>query len=112
MEGDGFFDGDFTNADAAAVGGMMGFAEESMREEERGLEDPETAALSREVKEDSFSDERLKVFSRSYPKLFEHIVKIASEQTKRWREDREAREEVRDELEAIEACEEMMPDEG
>lgn len=108
---DGPFDGDFTNADAAAVGGMMGFAEESMREEERGLEDPDTTALSREVKEESFSDERLRVFSRSYPELFEHIVKIASRQTEQWRKDREAREEVKDELEAMAACEEMMSNE-
>lgn len=108
MDGDGFFDGDFTNADAAAVGGMMGFAEESMREEERGLEDPETTALSKEVKEASFSDERLRVFSRSYPELFEHILMIASRQTEQWRRDREAYEEVKDELEAMEACEAML----
>lgn len=68
------FDGDedFDIQDAAILGGIMGFAEESIREEEAGLVDEKLEDI--EVNPNKIDDINLRLFYNGNPELFNHVV--------------------------------------
>lgn len=102
------FDDGFDAKDAAILGGVIGFAEESMREEDRELE---------EEIEEIFPDEEpsknasLAAFRRSNPELYHKILRIAINQRITWAQERRDYEEVKDELIAMERCEALLGEE-
>ncbi len=102
-------DGDFDSGDAAILGGIAGFMEESFREEstELGEEFREIEIDPRDLKEPN-----LRLIYNNSPKLFNHIVNKIRKQNLEWRRARLAREAVADELEAIEKCERMLEGSG
>ncbi len=65
-------DGDFGIDDAALLGGIMGFAEESIREEEAGLVDEKLENI--EINPEKIDDVNLRLFYNGNPELFNHIV--------------------------------------
>lgn len=66
-------DGDFGLDDAALLGGMMGFAEESIREEEKIFREEYKDI---EVNPDDIPDVNMRLFYNGNPDLFNHIVNI------------------------------------
>jgi hypothetical protein len=100
----------FDAEDAAYLGGAMGFAEESMREEERG-EDEETEEDLPEIPD--IKEVNLRILRNTDPKLFEYVVKRAMEMAARWRKVRLEREMLSEfgfELEALEESERALND--
>ncbi|KKL86841.1 hypothetical protein LCGC14_1940700 [marine sediment metagenome] len=65
-------DGDFGIDDAALLGGVIGFAEESIREEEAGLVDEKLEDI--EVNPSKITDVDLRLFYNGNPELFNHVV--------------------------------------
>lgn len=65
-------DGDFGIDDAALLGGIIGFAEESIREEEAGLVDEKLEDI--EVNPSKITDVDLKLFYNGNPELFNYVV--------------------------------------
>lgn len=106
----GIFDDGFSNQDAAIIGGIMGFAEEAMREEARELEEDELEEKLIEL-DHSRGKIDLLAFKKQNPELFRRIVHIIVAQRRRWAEDRRAFEEVKDELTALNRCEAMLNEE-
>lgn len=103
----GIFDDGFDAEDATILGGAMGFAEESMRAEEEGLnEEPEEEEFDfSELKEVD-----LRLIYNMNPDLFKHIVGLVRKQNAKWAADRMDREEVAEELKALEESEKMLED--
>lgn len=103
------FDDGFDAEDAAYLGGVIGFAEESIRAEEEldeELEDLIDIDLSKTKETD------LRLIYNMNPDLFKHIVNIIKRQRDKWRKDRLDNEEVKDELRALAASEEMLEEMG
>jgi hypothetical protein len=100
------FDGDFDAKDAAIIGGIMGFAEESMREEDQELDDEELEEIL--LNDPSDRDVNLAAFKRSYPEMYRKIVHIIVRQRAVWAQERRDFELVKDELRAMEKCEAML----
>ena len=99
------FDDGFDIEDAAYLAGAIGFAEESIRaeeEQEEELEDMIDIDLSGPKEVD------LKLVYNMNPGLFKHIVNIIKRQKAKWRRDRLDREEVSEELKALEESEELL----
>jgi len=104
------FDDGFDMEDATFLGAAIGFAEESIRAEEEGLdEDPEDNI---DIDPSQIKDENLRLIHNMNPGLFRYIINIIKKQTIRWRKDRMAREEVEEELEALRKTEEMLEELG
>ena len=103
------FDDGFDAEDAAYLGGAIGFAEESIRAEEEQEEEPEDVI---DVDPSVLKEVDLRLVYNMNPGLFKHIVNIIKKQRARWRRDRLDREEVEDELEALEASEKMLEEMG
>jgi hypothetical protein len=107
----GIFDDGFTNEDAAVLGGIIGFAEESLRVEN---EDPEAEEYLPEeesgVESSAVEEENLRLIRNGNPELFRYIVSIARKQAKKWARDREDRKVVAEELEAMAKCERELND--
>jgi hypothetical protein len=100
------FDDGFDAKDAAIMGGVIGFVEESMREEDRVFEDEEFE--EKLLERVSNRDVNLVSFSRSHPDLFRKIVHTIVAQRAQWAQERRDFEEVKEELIAIEKCEAML----
>jgi len=77
------FDGDFDAEDAAILGGVLGFADESVQEEERSPEEVEDDNRE-EVLVKEISDTDMKLFYNDDPEFFEDIVKLAKYHRKIW----------------------------
>ena len=101
------FDGDFDSEDAAIFGGIAGFAEESIREENRTDDDVEASEES--VKSESSKETSLRRMYNTNPSLFNHIVRLVVRHRKSWRKIREQKEleldQVGHELEAMKETE-------
>ncbi|KKN34068.1 hypothetical protein LCGC14_0797390 [marine sediment metagenome] len=102
-------DGDFDIQDAAILGGIMGFAEESIREEESGLVDEKLENI--EVNPEKIDDVNLRLFYNGNPKLFNHVVNtirkhIATAKARRQMKD--DMEEVQHEIDAMKESEAYM----
>lgn len=104
------FDGDFTAEDAAVVGGMMGFAEESVREENQEL--PELSEDQSDIESAADNEVNLRLIRNANPELFRYIISIAQRQSIKWAQERREREAVSDELEAMARSEKELKDLG
>jgi hypothetical protein len=71
--------------DAAAIGGVLGFAEESIREEEDSNKMIDQD-FDIEVDPRDITDLDLKIFYNTNPDLFNHVASIVRRQTIEWRE--------------------------
>ncbi len=101
------FDGDFDAEDAAILGGIAGFAEESMREEDRKPEDNEDYD-SIVVDLENPKEINLRLIRNMNPELFRYVVSLVAKHNKKWRQQRLAREAIQDELKAMAETEELM----
>lgn len=101
------FDGDgkFDSGDAAILGGIAGFVEESLKEE--NIESDEELEEIR-INPKDLKEPNLRLIYNSDPEFFNYIVNTIRRQNLEWRRDRLARESVADELKAIERCEQML----
>ena len=77
------FDDDFNAEDAAILGGVLGFADESVREEERPPEEVENE-VEPEISSGEISDLDMKLLYNDDPEFFEDIAKLAKEHRKIW----------------------------
>lgn len=103
-----FDDGNFSAEDAAVFGGIAGFAEESMREENIDPDEYDPIDDQKEKDEiDNYVNNNvpLRLLRNENPNLFNYVLKLAREHQLKWAEERRIREEVSDELEAIADCE-------
>ena len=100
------FDDGFDAEDATILGGIMGFAEESIRAEEESLDEEPEDDINIDMSE--IKDTDLRLIYNMNPGLFKYIVNIIKRQTARWRQDRIDREEVEEELEALRESEELL----
>ena len=89
MDFDG--DGEFGAQDATILGGVMGFAEESIREENKDF-DNELDEDTIDMIDKQMKEPNLRLIYNMNPKLFKFIAKRVVEQQKRWREQRLLRE--------------------
>ena len=109
----GIFDGDFGADDAAIIGGIMGFAEEAIRDENRELDELDIDDMMMDSRIEKDID--LASFRRSYPELFKHILYTIVVQKYRWARNRRQEqldlESVKDELDALARTEALL-DEG
>jgi len=100
-----FDDDGFDFEDATTLAGAMGFAEESLREEEVWLGDEEE-------KPDSFeppSEANLRLVYNQDPEFFMWLVKLIKKQNREWARKAQDKKAISDELKAIERslkCEE------
>lgn len=99
------FDDGFDVEDATILGGIMGFAEESIREEE---ELNEELGDDIDVDMSEIKDTDLRLIHNMNPGLFKYIISIVKRQTAKWKQDRIDREEVEEELEALRESEELL----
>lgn len=106
----GIFDGDFGAADAAIIGGIMGFAEEAIRDENREMDDLDIDGMLMDPRIEKNID--LASFKRSYPDLFKHILYTIVMQKYRWSRDRRQEqtdlESVKHELDALARTEALL----
>ena len=87
---------DFDWEDAAILGGIIGFVEESIREEERGFDDDtDDDTLEERMREAVDRDVNLLQFRRENPQLYDFILKKVIEQRIKWRRDRLKREAMK-----------------
>jgi len=100
------FDDEFDTQDAVVIGGIMGFAEESLREENQEFDDIELEDLIPDTPPDR--DASLAAFKRSNPELYRKIVHTIVKQRIMWAQERKDFEEVKDELRAMARCEAML----
>jgi len=104
------FDGDFDIEDATILGGIAGFAEESLREENRDLSELDPSEES--VKSEADKEISLRRLRSTEPALFEYIVKLVVKHRKAWAEQRRQREleaeQVSHEIEAMEKTESKL----
>jgi len=112
------FDGEFDAKDAAIIGGIMGFAEESMREENR---QPDEVEEDVDMPSGGDVDVTMRLLRNENPGLFDYVVKAVLKHKRQWAKDRREREqhmrdmaEVGHELEAMARTERMLEesDEG
>ncbi len=102
-------DGDFDIQDAAILGGIMGFAEESIREEEAGLSDEKFEDI--EVNPSKITDVDLRLFYNGNPELFNHVVNTVRKHAataKMRRQTKNDIKEVQHEIDAMEKSEAYM----
>jgi hypothetical protein len=100
------FEDGFDMEDAAILGGIIGFAEDSMKAEEEDLE--EIAEEKINIDPSEIKEANLKLIYNMNPDLFNHIVNIVKKQNIKWKKDRIAREAVKEELEALEESKEIL----
>jgi hypothetical protein len=103
------FGGDFDMGDAAIIGGIMGFAEEAIRDEQLGEGDG--VDLDIKIDPSKINDVNLRLVYNQDPEFFIYIVKLVIKQNRKWRNERLAREAVKDELEALQRSEELLEEE-
>ena len=101
------FDDDFDMEDATIIGGIMGFAEESIREENRQLEDINEEDYG--LDEVTDRDTNLRLLRNENPGLVKYLLSLVIKQKRQWAKARMAREQrqrdmksVKHELEAME----------
>jgi len=82
------FDGDFDAEDAAILGGVLGFADESVQEEERSVEEV-VDNNEEEVSVGEVSDVDMKLLYNDDPEFFTDIVKLARNHRKIWAKKKE-----------------------
>ena len=106
----------FDVEDATIIGGIMGFAEESMREENRLPDEPDTEDYepTSEVN-NRHKDLVMRLLENENPGLFAYVVKKVLEHKRKWAEyrankvrDMADRESVAHEIEAMDKTEEML----
>ena len=111
------FDDGFDMEDATIIGGIMGFAEESIREENRQPdeidEEPEGMPSGRSV------SVTMKLLKNENPGLFAYVVKKVLEHKRKWAKAKKQREQdmvdvsgVRHELDAIERTEHLLEEDS
>jgi hypothetical protein len=103
-------DGEFDWGDAALLGGIMGFAEESMREEDMQLEEMEDPEVEF-IEPINSGDTIIKLFRSGHPKEYEWMVKKIIEQRLAWAEAERQRLERDDEAKFFEEIERNLYDE-
>ena len=99
------FEDGFDAEDAAIIGGIMGFAEESMREENR---QPDEVEEDVDMPSGSDVDVTMRLLRNENPDLFDYVVKAVLKHKRQWAKARREREqhmrdmaEVSHELEAM-----------
>jgi hypothetical protein len=104
------FDDGFDMEDATIIGGIMGFAEESIREEEKR---PDEVEEDYDISDVKTNDVTMKLLKNENPGLFAYVVKKVIEHKKLWakaiqqkKEDMSEIEAVKHELEAMARLEE------
>lgn len=97
-------DGDFDWNDATLLGGLMGFAEESMRSEDESLEEVEEPEVEFQEPINS-NDLIIRLFRNGHPKEYEWLVKKVIEQKLAWAQAEAARAEKDDEEKFFEEIE-------
>jgi hypothetical protein len=105
-------DGDFGIDDAATLGGIMGFAEESMREEETRLEEDSFDDI--EIDPRTIKDINLRLFYNGNPALFKHVVNTVRKHVAASRKRSQMRSDLREvqhELDAMRDTELLMNEE-
>jgi len=110
------FDDDFDTEDATIIGGIMGFAEESMREENRQPEDIEEEPDLEGV---GPTNTTMRLLKSENPGLFAYVAKKVIEHKKKWSEYKRQRSQdmsdidsVRHELEAMERTEHLLEEDN
>lgn len=103
------FDDGLDTEEALTLAGAIGFAEESIRDEERLGEDPEEEI---EIDSSEIKEIDLKLIHNMNPALYKYIANIVRNQKIKWEKDRLAREAVAEELAALEETEAMLGDMG
>jgi hypothetical protein len=93
---------DFGAEEAALLGGVIGFAEESLREENRLPDDSDP-----DIEPSNDGDVNLRLFRNGHPDLYKHIVKTVIRQRLRWQNESAAMQENADEIAAMNRCESM-----
>jgi len=83
------FDDGFDAEDATIIGGIMGFAEESIREEDRLPEDIE------EIDDADIAEQNInmKLLRNENPSLFAYVIEKVIEHKRKWAEARRQREQ-------------------
>lgn len=104
------FDGGFDAEDACILGGAMGFAEESMRAEEKDSEKATEREEEIEIDSSEIKGTDLNLIYNMNPGLYKYIANIVRKQKAKWEKDRLARESVAEELAAMEKSEAMLGD--
>jgi len=102
------FDDGFDAEDACILGGIVGFAEESIRVEEEGLEKAPEEEIEIDSSEIKGTD--LVLIYNMNPGLYKYIANIVRRQKVKWEKDRLARESVTEEIAALEESEAMLED--
>lgn len=102
------FDDGFDAEDACILGGVMGFAEESMRAEEE--EPKETPEEETEIDSSEIKGTDLRLIYNMNPGLYKYIANIVRKQKIKWEKDKLARESVAEEIAALEESEAMLGD--
>ncbi len=101
-------DGDFGLDDAALLGGMMGFAEESIREEEKIFREEYEDI---EINPDDISDVNMRLFYNGNPDLFKHIINTVRRHAANGRmiaQMKKDKAEVQHELDAMAKTEKLI----
>jgi hypothetical protein len=104
------FDDGFDAEDACILGGILGFAEESMQAEEEGSEKAPEEEIEIDSSEIKGTD--LRLIYNTNPGLYKYIANIVRKQKIKWEKDRLARESVAEEIAALEESEAMLEDMG
>jgi hypothetical protein len=104
-------DNDFDWNDATLLGGLMGFAEESMRAEDKTLEDIEDPDVEFQEPANS-GDLIIRLFRSGHPKEYEWLVKKVIEQRLAWAEAEKVRPQDDAEAEFLEEIERNLYDEN
>ena len=97
------FDDGFDAEDALVLGGTIGFAEESIKSEEEGLDNAPEEDIDIDMSE--IKEVNLRLIYNMNPDLFRYIMRIAKRQKDRWKKDRLARESVQEELVCLDKSE-------
>jgi len=106
-------DGKFGAEDAAMLGGIMGFAEESMREEEFSDNNIGDGSVENFV-DQQLEEPNLRLIYNMNPQMFMFIANTVIKQQKKWRRQRLLREseaidnEFAHELRALEETEALL----
>jgi hypothetical protein len=102
-------DGDFDIQDAAILGGIMGFAEESIREEEAKPAEEKFEDI--EVNPNEITDINLRLFYNGNPALFNHVVNTVRKHAATAKARKQMKndiKEVQHEIDAMKESEEYM----
>jgi hypothetical protein len=101
----------FDITDMAFLGGVVGFVDEALAEENQFQDEDGPDPLDVVSNNSVPNDVNIRLFRNGHPDLYEHIVRTISNQQKEWAKEREARESIQPELDALAKCEKLLEEE-